>query len=333
MAKNNPNNQSPRKGKSAMTDEAKKRLFGQGSEKSPSTAKSDEYSDVINSEMADHDPLSPPVIQRPYTTDGLGSGDLPYDPDFNRIPVPPADNPNKGFDPDEGFGGDDIPDGDGDWHEAGGDTHSDDDRQNNLSDMSSSQKRKAAEKTADALLETYCNFAPMPFKHFSSFNIPKAEQAEIRGELDLGMQIAEDGTTVRQHMEGTNRQVEEIFTVSDDTRQNIKEPLVDVLLETNFALTPTQRLLLAVGTHVATMTIHTIQLVGANRNAMEQFKAFHAENKAIANARTVHFGSQEMNGQPQREQSQQQEYTEKEVSDAKAYMESDEQTTEFEVTG
>lgn len=150
-----------------------------------------------------------------------------------------------------------------------------------LDDLSASQKRKAAEKTADALITTYANLVPIPFKKMSSFNIRKLEQRHMNDELDMNMIIMEDGTKVRDYCEGVNEQAESTFVVTKEMQEEIKDPLIDVLLENNFALTPTQRLVMVVGGQIVQMGITAIQFMQQNSNAMDSFKKFHEENKAI----------------------------------------------------
>lgn len=148
-----------------------------------------------------------------------------------------------------------------------------------LEDMSPSQKRKAAETSADALLLAYGNLAPIPFKKISSFNIGKLDNAHLKGELDKDMVISEDGTTVKSYCVTVNEQVEKTFEITQEMKDEIRPPLIDVLLENNFALTPTQRLLMAVGQQVVQMGLTSFQFMQQNKAAMSQFKAFHKENK------------------------------------------------------
>lgn len=152
----------------------------------------------------------------------------------------------------------------------------------NLEDLSPAQKRKAAEKTADAILQMYASFAPMPFKKWASFSEFKIQKLAFQGDIDLNMQV-ENGVTVQDYIDGTNQQVDEIFTVPEETKQEIKDPLIDVLLEQEIALTPTQRLMLAVGSHVVTMGFQAYQLSQNNKMALEQFKKFHENNQKINN--------------------------------------------------
>jgi len=148
----------------------------------------------------------------------------------------------------------------------------------NLQDLSPQQKRKSAEKTAEAILNLYCNFAPLPFKKWASFSDAKVNKLVFEDKLDMSMQL-ENNVTVRDYIKGTNEQVEEIFEVSDETREEIKDPLIDVLLEQDLALTPTQRLLFAVGGHVLQMGFSAYQLAQNNKVALESFQKYHEQFK------------------------------------------------------
>jgi hypothetical protein len=149
----------------------------------------------------------------------------------------------------------------------------------NLQDLSPQQKRKSAEKTAEAILNLYCNFAPLPFKKWASFSDAKVNKLVFEDKLDMNMQL-ENNVTVRDYIKGTNEQVEEIFEVSDETREEIKDPLIDVLLEQDLALTPTQRLLFAVGGHVLQMGFSAYQLAQNNKIALESFQKYHEQFKS-----------------------------------------------------
>jgi hypothetical protein len=100
----------------------------------------------------------------------------------------------------------------------------------------------------------------------------------FEGKIDLEMPL-ENGITVKDYIDGNNEQVEEIFKVSDETREEIKDPLIDVLLEQELALTPTQRLMLAVGSHLVTMSFSAYQLAQNNKVALETFERYHQQTK------------------------------------------------------
>jgi hypothetical protein len=146
----------------------------------------------------------------------------------------------------------------------------------NLQDLSPAQKRKAAEKTAETLMDMYCQFVPLPFKKWASFNEGKIQKLVFESKIDLSMQL-ENNITIKDYIDGTNEQVEEIFKVTDETKESIKDPLIDVLLEQDLALTPTQRLLFAVGGHIATMGFSAYQLAQNNKQALETFEKFQSQ--------------------------------------------------------
>jgi len=199
-------------------------------------------------------------------TDGQSIGDL--DEEDEDIPEPEWAS---------GMGGSDEDDDDEDYDD---DDEDDDGREklggDNLQDLSPAQKRKAAEKTADALLNMYCQFVPMPFIKWSSFSEGKIQKMVFENKIDLSMQL-ENNVSVKDYIDGVNEQAQEVFKVTDETKEEIKDPLVDVLLEQDLALTPTQRLMLAVGGHLVTMGFSAFQLAQNNKQALETFEKFHIQ--------------------------------------------------------
>ena len=232
-------------------------------------------------------PFEEPVIERSYTkgfvndqkeeplfdeedmkmpSDGESiDEDIPEDDD---IPEPAYSNTALPQD-EEDYDEEDYDDDDEGGDKLGGD---------NLQDLTPAQKRKSAEKTAEALLNLYCQFTPMPFKSWASFKDHKIQKMAFEGKIDLEMPL-ENGITVKDYIDGNNEQVEEIFKVSEETREEIKDPLIDVLLEQELALTPTQRLMLAVGSHLVTMSFSAYQLAQNNKVALETFERYHLQTK------------------------------------------------------
>lgn len=158
-------------------------------------------------------------------------------------------------------------DGESDEGKMGGD---------NLEDLSPAQKRKSAEKTAEALMDMYGKFAPLPFKSWAKISDRKVQQMIFNQEIDPNMEV-ERGVTVQNYIDAQNEEVEDIFTVDEDTKESIKDPLIDVLMEQEMALTPTQRLMMAVGSHVVSMGFAAYQLSQNNKQALETFKQFRSE--------------------------------------------------------
>jgi hypothetical protein len=241
----------------------------------------------------DYNPLEDAVIERDYTTTGVPNAEDTQATGFEEtIPEPNYMNGGGGDIPhNTGEGGDTQGQnntGGGqegfDWGD-GGDTSQDSHKSDNLKDLSPNQKRKAAQQTADAIINTYANVVPPVFKNISSFNVPKLEMMELKDELSLNIVIQEDGTRVKDYVHGFNSQIEHLFDVTPEMKEDIKEPLVDVLLEKEMALTPTQRLMLAVGTQLVTFGVQAVKLRQQQTAALEQFRQFHMELKTQGRTR------------------------------------------------
>ncbi len=276
----------------------------------------------------DYDPFSDPVVERAYTSGNntsasssdaspsptdpdLGVGDANASagvpPDAEAIP-PPQDIPPPEDIPEPSYTEHphDIPDSDP--MDSPSDEHGDpvtkkeedDEGASSMSDMSPTQKRKAAEKTADAIMLHYCNYAPAPFKKWASFSERKIRQLQFTGKIDLTQVIAGangEKITIGEHIEGTNKQVEEIFTVSEETKDDIREPLIEVLLENEVMLTPSQRLMMAITGHILEMTASAYMLSQQNKTILEMFIQSKADDDR-RNAAPAKEETQEYNQAP-----------------------------------
>ena len=235
-------------------------------------------------------PFDEPVIERSYTKGivqeeethvdndmGEGHSSVEFDSQDLQRPVDediPEPSWAGGFGG-AGAGGVESDASEGEMEE--GDNYSDEKLGgDNLQDLSPAQKRKSAEKTAEAILNMYCNFAPLPFKRWASISDGKVQKLVFEDKIDLNMPL-ENNVSVKDYIDGVNEQVDEIFKVSDETREEIKDPLIDVLLEQELALTPTQRLLMAVGSHIVTMGFSAFQLAQNNKVALETFEKYHRQ--------------------------------------------------------
>ena len=266
-----------------------------------------EFEQVDNTQQSsnnsvDFNPFEEPVVERPYTkgfapksqgedddsdsddddddAEGFSDEELKMPKDGESIDdLEDEDIPEPKWANTGGFvGGDDDDDDDDDDDEYDEDDDDDDGKLggDNLQDLTPAQKRKSAEKTAEALLSMYCQFVPMPFIKWSTFSEGKIQKMVFENKLDLSMQL-ENNVSVKDYIDGVNEQAQEVFKVSDETREEIKDPLVDVLLEQDLALTPTQRLMLAVGGHLVTMGFSAFQLSQNNKQALETFEKFHIQ--------------------------------------------------------
>lgn len=260
-----------------------------------------------SNESVNFNPFEEPVIERGYTK-GFQPKSKGEDDDSDNEDDDSDDDNGKGFSdedlkmPKDGEGIDndgideDIPEPDWASGLGGGSGDEDDDEDDdeeydeedygdedggklggdNLQDLTPAQKRRSAEKTAEALLNMYCQFVPMPFIKWSSFSEGKIQKMVFENKLDLSMQL-ENNVSVKDYIDGVNEQAQEVFKVSDETKEEIKDPLIDVLLEQDLALTPTQRLMLAVGGHLVTMGFSAFQLSQNNKQALETFEKYHIQ--------------------------------------------------------
>lgn len=152
-----------------------------------------------------------------------------------------------------------------------------------LADLPPHTKRKAAEQTADTLLKGYAQFAPMPFKWMAKLPESKIEKMAFNGELDLSIEVSE-GLTFDDYMKQTNAQIDEIFEVDGDTLSDIREPLIEVLMEQDMVLTPAQRLTAAIISHLAQMFTVALKLRQQNNRILSYQKhlTFLAQGSRVA---------------------------------------------------
>jgi len=215
----------------------------------------------------DNDTADPNLDTESINT-GDGISDVNYEEVEDDIPEPQWNNTSEISEDEIDDGGEEDDEGDG-GDKLGGD---------NLQDMSPAQKRKSAEKTAEAIMQMYGKFAPLPFQQWASFSEKKITKMILDGKIDPNMQL-ENNVTVQEYIDGVNKQAEGVFEVTDETKEEIKDPLIDVLMEQELALTPTQRLLMAVGSHIVTMGFSAFQLAQNNKMALETFEKFHQQTR------------------------------------------------------
>lgn len=139
------------------------------------------------------------------------------------------------------------------------------------------EKRRNATKMADTLLMVYRENFPTLFKYIAKFNEGKISRMELNGELDRSMPILEDGTTVGQYIAQVNKSADEMYVITDEQLAEVREPLIDWLMEKDLKLTPAQRLAIALGGHAISFGLASLQQFQQNRHAMNQFAEFHAD--------------------------------------------------------
>ena len=147
----------------------------------------------------------------------------------------------------------------------------------NLKNLSTKEKREAMEKTADTILLAYRNYIPLPFIFFSSYDNKKLEKLHRNDEINLDTQVKRDGTTFREYVKTFNDNVEQAFSVTDAEVEALKDPLVDVLMEKEIALTPTQRLLFTAGQLLVAKVMMSIKFLREKKSDIEEMKEIHQE--------------------------------------------------------
>jgi len=233
--------------------------------------------------VEDFDPLAPPVIERAHVKENMGMGGQQ-----SAEPIPEDNvkvNPLGNLDNSQQTEG-----------SAGATSQSSAPKEEKTppiprekpfenteaKDMSKAQKRREAEKSADALLFHYCLYIPMPFKAWASFNDRKIERLALEDKINLNMSFQLDAKrekTVKEYMEGVNKDVDSAFTVSEERKQEIREPLIEVLMEQGMVLTAQQRLMMAVGSHVAELIFSTVKIANSNNQVLDVFMKIHAQKK------------------------------------------------------
>ena len=142
---------------------------------------------------------------------------------------------------------------------------------------SSQEKRRNAEKAAEGLLAVYAQYLPRPFKHLSKFKDGDIAKLEMNNEINTQMIVTADGQTVGGYIQQTNSQVDQIFTVTDEQLEEVKEPLIDYLVEKDIQMSPAARLGMAIGSHIFAFGVATFQMWQQNKDALNTFKEFHQE--------------------------------------------------------
>lgn len=140
-----------------------------------------------------------------------------------------------------------------------------------VDDLNPKTKRRVAEQTAETLLKGYSRLAPKPFKWLAKIDVEKIERMHFEGEIDINLEVSE-GTTFDDYVKENNEKVDEIFEVDEDTLNEIREPLIEVLLEQKLELTPQQRLGMAVVSHLFQMLSIAINLRKQNNRILEYQK-------------------------------------------------------------
>lgn len=237
----------------------------------------EEQTETVKPTIKPFTPFDNPSIEKPYVQELIDSGSGRYSEEELDIPVPEPVYKKPKITPAQAA-------------EAAEAEEPKEPINPGFDDLPHSEKLALSEKGADAYIEAYSKFIPMIPIKISSFNMAKMKDLDLEGKLSLNMPITANNETVGQYMNGFNSEVERIFTVSEDVKASIRDPLIDVLMEKGMVPTPMQRLLLAVGMHMVQMTKSTVELVLEKRDNMKTFINFKTKEDA-RHAEEIRFRS------------------------------------------
>ncbi len=203
-------------------------------------------------------PLTDTMVEKPYVQDLIDSSSGNYSQEELDIPVPEPVYKKPKITPAEAA-------------EAAETEEIKEPINPDFDNLPHGEKLVLAEKSADAIIESYSQVIPiLPIK-FSSYDMPKLRALDLKGEISLDMPVTRDEKTLNQYALDWNTRVVDIFTVKPEVKLSIKGPLTDVLMEKGFVMTNTQRLITVVVAHLAQVGKSAYDLVIEKRDNMKTF--------------------------------------------------------------
>jgi hypothetical protein len=118
-----------------------------------------------------------------------------------------------------------------------------------LSEATPSQKKKAAEHMADTIIAAYVQINSFA-SEYTKFDEGKMKFKAMQGKFDMAVMginipISDDGDfmPLREFLDEINREADNIFTVSDEFKEEARPLLIEVFKKKGWGMTPEQRLL------------------------------------------------------------------------------------------
>jgi len=139
--------------------------------------------------------------------------------------------------------------------------------------------RDDAEKTADIILSAYQVGVPKILGGLSKYNINKLQKLHKEDKIDIETPLFRDGSNFIDYATSFNSQADEIFKVTPEEVENIRTPLIDVLVEKQAAMTPMQRLMTAVGVSFGIKAISAVQLAIQKNKDIKDLMQVHQERR------------------------------------------------------
>jgi len=151
-----------------------------------------------------------------------------------------------------------------------------------LKDLDDSQKRRVFKQTAQSLVLAYKQFSGLPFKYLATRDINAGKMAEynVTKELDTNvvLELPNDvHMSIAQYFEQQCMKADGLFELDPDVEKEIVEALTDVLMEKQFALTPTQRLMVALGQDLFSKGVQLFQFRAEVKTTLDYLKNNHSE--------------------------------------------------------
>ncbi len=151
-----------------------------------------------------------------------------------------------------------------------------------LKDLDDSQKRRVFKQTAQSLVLAYKQFSGLPFKYLATRDINAGKMAEynVTKELDTNivLELPNDvHMSIAKYFEQQCMKADGLFELDPDVEKEIVEALTDVLMEKQFALTPTQRLMVAVGQDLFNKGVQLFQFRAEVKTTLDYLKNNHSE--------------------------------------------------------
>lgn len=141
--------------------------------------------------------------------------------------------------------------------------------------MSPTQKREQVEMFADAILTNYAQLSHAAFSGLCSIKMNKMEILDKNGEIRLSMAIEQDEEgkkTVRQIFLKYNEDVNEAFIITPEQIEQLRGPLIAVMMEKGLAPSPMTTLLIVFGGQVLQNIFKTAQFKSQVSELIESIK-------------------------------------------------------------
>lgn len=151
-----------------------------------------------------------------------------------------------------------------------------------LNNLSKSQKRVAAEMMADTALNAYSMLWQKVLTPAAQFNEKKLQKEFAAGTIDpnLGVYIDHNTTVpIKEFTKGFNENVEDALKVTDEFKQEVREPLVRILEKRGLGLTDEQKVGWEVIQDFGIKTATIISIRNDIKSVMENFRSDTKKNR------------------------------------------------------